>query len=157
MSVESEQGQPCAAELRLTVPPDPHEAVVVRRELLEFAAARGIGKAELCDFVSAVGEALANSIEHARTSEPIEVVVWMLGDDRLFTSVQDRGIGFAPAERGLAAELPDAFAERGRGLPIMRRCADIFSVRSAPGQGTRITLGCYVQRAELGACKHALG
>jgi len=36
-------------------------------------------------------------------------------------------------------------AERGRGLPIMRRYTDSLSVRSAPGKGTSITLARYVR------------
>ena len=135
------------AQLRLCVPSDPRVSVSVRREVLAFADVNGIAEDDLIDFVSAIGEALANAIEHACTSEPIEVMVWLLGEDRLFASVLDKGIGFTPAERSITSVLPDAFAERGRGLPIMRECADVFSVRSAPGQGTRVTLGCFVNRS----------
>jgi hypothetical protein len=49
-------------------------------------------------------------------------------------------------ERPLAKCLPAAYAERGRGLPIMQRFAEICSVRSAPGEGTRVTLGVHVNR-----------
>jgi anti-sigma regulatory factor (Ser/Thr protein kinase) len=42
--------------------------------------------------------------------------------------------------------LPGADAERGRGLPIMRRCSDIFAIRSEPGRGTAVVLGRYLQR-----------
>ncbi len=146
MSVNNEPRPSADAELRLIVPPDPRQGLYVRREVLAFAERNHIASAELWDFLTAIGEALANSIEHADTDEPIEVVAWMLGDDRLFASVQDHGIGFVPSERSGHSALPDAFQERGRGLPIMRRCTDIFSIRSAPGKGCRITLGCYVQR-----------
>ncbi len=67
-------------------------------------------------------------------------------DDRLFASVSDHGIGFKAAERTRGDCLPDSYAERGRGLPIMRRYSDVFSVRSTPGYGTRVTLGCNVHR-----------
>jgi anti-sigma regulatory factor (Ser/Thr protein kinase) len=136
------------AQLRLSVPSEPRAGLRVRREILAFAVQHGIADGDdLCDFVTAIGEALANAIEHAHTTEPIEVSAWLLGEDRLFASVQDRGIGFHPVERPIDSQLPDALAERGRGLPIMQRCSDIFSVSSAPGEGTRITLGRYVQRA----------
>jgi anti-sigma regulatory factor (Ser/Thr protein kinase) len=133
------------AQLRLSVPPDPRLGGFVRQELLTFAASAGIRDADLGDFMAAVGEALANAIEHAHTQEPIEVSAWLL-DDRLFAAVRDRGIGFPVTDRSLAKALPDAFAERGRGLPIMQRCADVCSVRSAPGEGTRVTLGLHVNR-----------
>lgn len=111
---------------------------------MAFAHAQGIEDADVLDFVGAVGEALANAIEHAHTQKPIDVVAWTL-DDRLFASVHDRGVGFVPNERTIAKKLPEAYAERGRGLPIMRRYADVFSVRSVPGEGTRVTLGCHVR------------
>jgi anti-sigma regulatory factor (Ser/Thr protein kinase) len=141
------RGAERGAELRLSVPPDPRQGLIVRREILAFAEQHNIHGDDVIDFVAAIGEALANAVEHARTNEPIEVAMWLLGTDRLFASVTDKGIGFSPNDRALDSLLPDAYAERGRGLPIMRRCADIFNIRSAPGQGTHITLGCFIQHA----------
>lgn len=145
------------AQLQLSVPPDPKLGGYVRKELIAFAKTQGIETPDIADFVSAIGEALANAIEHAHTHEPIEVSAWLLGEDRLFASVRDRGVGFAPASPDRSLALPDAYAERGRGLPIMRRCTDLFSIRSAPGEGTRITLGCYVQRAAGRVPQHVAG
>lgn len=143
------------AELRLSVPPDPRQGVAVRRDVLAFAEEHNIAGDEVEDFVAAIGEALANAIEHARTSELIEISLWMSGNDRLFASVCDKGVGFSTGDRSLAAHLPEAFAERGRGLPIMRRCSDVFTVRSAPGQGTSVTLGCFLHHAAAPARRHA--
>lgn len=134
-------------QLRLSVPPIPKFGVYIRKELVAFAHRHGIEDGEVADFVSAIGEAVANAIEHARTQRPIEVSAWLLGDDRLYASVRDRGVGFAPDERMLSSNLADANAERGRGLAIMRRLADGLSVHSAPGQGTRVTLSCQVHRS----------
>ena len=150
MSVtESERRQNArGAQLRLSLPPEPRIGIQVRREFLAFAESQGVVDCEdLSDFVTAIGEALANAVEHAQTSEPIDIAMWMIGEDRLFASVQDRGVGFHPVERPIDSDLPEGLAERGRGLPIMQRCSDVFSVSSAPGQGTRITLGRYVRRA----------
>ncbi len=104
--------------------------------------------------MAAVGEALANAIEHAHTREPIEVSAW-LHDDGLFAAVCDRGVGFPANDRSLVMSLPDAFAERGRGLPLMQRCADVCSVRSTPGEGTRVTLGLCVNRTAPAALSAA--
>ena len=48
-----------------------------------------------------------------------------------------------PLERALrpADALPDDLSERGRGLPIMRRCCDSFSLRTTRGGGTTVVLG----------------
>jgi anti-sigma regulatory factor (Ser/Thr protein kinase) len=145
------------AQLRLSVPPDPKLGGYVRSELMAFAELQGIPKPDVADFVAAIGEALANAIEHAHTDEPIEISAWLLGENRLFASVRDRGIGFAPDASDRSLTLPDPYAERGRGLPIMRRCSDLFSIRSAPGEGTRITLGCYVHRAAGSLTQHVAG
>ena len=145
------------AQLRLCVPPDPQLGGYVRHEVMTFAETQGIARPDVTDFVTAIGEALANAIEHAHTREPIEIAAWLLGDDRLFASIRDRGVGFAPTERTIAPTLPEAYAERGRGLPIMRRCTDIFSVCSAPGDGTRVTLGCHVHRATGCQPRHFAG
>jgi len=119
----------------------------VRREIVAFAKSQGINDAEVADFIAAIGEALANAVEHAKTNKPIEITAWVL-DDRLFASVCDHGIGFAPSEHP-SKRLPDAYAERGRGLPLMHRIVDVFNVHSAPGEGTRVTLGCQVHRASV--------
>lgn len=131
------------AELRLSIAPDPKLGGSVRQAIVAFARDQSIEAPDLTDFVTAVGEALANAIEHSHTPEPIAIVVWVL-DDRLFASVSDRGVGFQPNEQAQTASLSDTYAERGRGLAIMRRFADVLSVRSSPGQGTRVTLGCNV-------------
>jgi anti-sigma regulatory factor (Ser/Thr protein kinase) len=144
-------------QLRLSVAPDPKLGGYVRRELMAFAELQGIERPAVADFVSAIGEALANAIEHAHTREPIEISAWLLGEDRLFASVRDRGVGFAPAGSGRSLALPDAYATRGRGLPIMRRYTDLFSIRSAPGEGTRITLGCRIHRAAGYLPQHVAG
>lgn len=134
------------AELRFSIPPDPRLSGHVRRQIIAFARAQGIDDADIGDFIGAIGEALANAIEHGHTQKPIEIVAWTL-DDRLFASVHDQGVGFTPTERTVTKGFSDVYAERGRGLPIMRRYAEVFSVRSVPGEGTRVTLGCHVHHA----------
>ena len=130
-------------QLRLTIAPDPKQSGTVRQALLAFAQDQGVEPGEVVDFVTAVGEALANAIEHAQTGEPIVVAAWTL-DGCLFASVSDHGVGFVPP-RAQTTALPDTYAERGRGLAIMRRYADVFRVHSVPGEGTRVTLGCQIR------------
>lgn len=150
---ERRQQRARGAELRFSINPDARLSGYVRRELMAFAQAQHIVESDISDFIGAIGEALANAIEHGHSDKPIEIVAWML-DDRLFASVSDQGVGFPPSERPVAQKLPDAFAERGRGLPIMRRYADVFSVHSVPGQGTRVTLGCHVRQTNGGRVHH---
>ncbi len=134
------------AVLDFRVPPQPHLSRVVREGVTDFARAHAVGEDDLAHFLTALGEAIANAIEHSHASAAIEIEV-RIGDDRILATVQDTGIGFDP---GLITEpsLPDPTAERGRGLPIMRRCSDIFAVKSQPGQGTAVVLGRYFRKTE---------
>jgi serine/threonine-protein kinase RsbW len=134
------------AGLRLRVPPDPELGRYVREQVALFAASLDISEADLGDFHSALGEALANAIEHSGAREPIEVSVRLLPSDELVATVVDRGVGFERCGAVATPELPDEFAERGRGLPIMRTCSDRFAVRTSPGKGTAVMLGRYVRR-----------
>jgi anti-sigma regulatory factor (Ser/Thr protein kinase) len=131
----------------LHIPPDPKLGRYVRDEITAFAATLRINKTDIDDFLSAIGEALANAVEHSGVRDEIEVRVWLEDGDRLLGSVVDRGVGFEPAGSPASrACLPDILAERGRGIPIMRSCSDNFSVESAPGQGTAVTIGRIVHR-----------
>jgi anti-sigma regulatory factor (Ser/Thr protein kinase) len=130
--------------LDFQVPPQPHLCGVVRQGVADFARTHGVVDDDLMYFLTALGEALANAIEHARAAEPIAVQV-RVAKDRIVATIQDRGIGF-PSDVSARPDLPEPSAERGRGLPIMRRCTDIFAVRSVPGKGTAVVLGCYLRK-----------
>jgi stage II sporulation protein AB (anti-sigma F factor) len=134
------------ARLQLHVPPDPQLGRYVRDEVTAFAAALEIPKSDLGDFLSAIGEALANAVEHSGVRDEVEVNVWLVGQDQLVATVVDRGIGFEPpGSAAVEPPVPDDFDERGRGIPIMRSCSDLFSVRSSPGHGTAVTIARFVR------------
>jgi anti-sigma regulatory factor (Ser/Thr protein kinase) len=132
------------AVLDFRVAPQPKISRVVRDGVSAFARANGVGEDDLAHFLTALGEALANAIEHARAEGPIEVEV-RIREDRIVASVQDNGVGFS-SELIVEPALPDIESERGRGLPIMRRCCDIFALTSEPGRGTAVVLGRYLDR-----------
>ena len=134
------------AVLDFRVRPEPHRSRGARDAIVDFARSNGVGEDDLAYFATAVGEALANAVEHARAEVPIAVEV-RVAPDRILALVQDSGVGF---EAGVVAEpaLPEPDAERGRGLPIMRRCCDIFALNSSPGKGTAVVLGRYLRRAQ---------
>ena len=137
----------CAAEpgqaLRLRIPPNARFSRPAREELRTFAGRLGIGPNDLEEFIFAVGEALANAIEHSGSSDVIEVRCDYDGD-KIVATIIDSGGGFR-SNPLTSVVLPDAFAERGRGLAIMRRCTDIFALHSVPGRGTAIVLGRYLR------------
>lgn len=137
-------GEPGGRSLRVRIPPNARFSRSVRHQVLSFAGDHEISDHELEEFIFAVGEALANAIEHSRTSDVIEVHC-QIEDDKILATIVDSGAGFSSDPVANVA-LPDALTERGRGLPIMRRCTDIFAVHSVPGRGTAVVLGRYLRR-----------
>ncbi len=133
------------AVLDFRIPPQPHLSRVVRGSVVDFARTHGVGEDDLGHFLTALGEAIANAIEHAHAERPIEIEV-RIGTDRIVATIRDNGIGF-DSSRVVDRALPDHSAERGRGLPIMRRCCDIFNVSSEPGAGTAVVIGRYLRRS----------
>ncbi len=127
--------------LTLRVPAEPRASRVVREAVSAFGREGGVGERDLEFILTALGEALANAIEHSGTVEPIEVCC-VLRPDAFFATVRDFGRGLSELE--ISAEIPPLLRERGRGMPIMRTCSDLFSVRSMPGGGTIVVVGRYV-------------
>ena len=139
-----DHGGPRAETLKVRIPPNARFGKNVRDEVVEFANRYQIGRQELDEFIFAIGEALANAIEHSRSDDVIEVRC-QIEPDKITATIIDSGAGFEPAPVN-ALTLPDAMSERGRGLPIMRQCADIFAVHSIPGKGTAVVLGRYLSK-----------
>ena len=129
--------------LKVRIPPNARYGKSVRDRIITFANNYQISRHDLEPFIFAVGEALANAIEHSGSDDIIEVRCQIEGG-KIIATVIDSGKGFAT---DTLPRLPDEFSERGRGLPIMQRCTDIFSVRSVPGKGTAVVLGRYLRQA----------
>jgi anti-sigma regulatory factor (Ser/Thr protein kinase) len=98
---------------------------VARRTALEFARALGLSEEKLEDLGYAVGEALANAVEHGfRERTFFQIRVWRAAhEDAIVIEVQDDGSGFDPTE----LSDPDENAARGYGITIMRAMADRVS------------------------------
>ncbi|HTA54579.1 MAG TPA: ATP-binding protein [Candidatus Acidoferrales bacterium] len=127
--------------LRLSIPPLPRFASTARSAFSNFAGLHRLASRDAENLVFAIGEAIANAIQHAETRESIEIQVSIEGD-AVVVRVSDRGCGFAAPPDGRVA-LPSVYAEEGRGFAIMQRCTDFLDVSTNPGCGTVITLGRY--------------
>jgi len=134
--------------LHFHVRPEPRASRAVRAGVARFGREHGVSDDDMDLFLTALGEAIANAVEHgARHSGKISIEVEVrIGGDRIIGHVQDDGEGFTPPSAS-EPTLPEATSERGRGLPIIRRCSDFFAVTSSPGKGTAVLLGRYF-RAE---------
>jgi serine/threonine-protein kinase RsbW len=121
------------------IPPDARHARTVRDALVAFGSLHAVAELDLEALIFAVGEALANAIEHGEPDGEIDVTVEV--DAHIISArVADRGRGFRNTVGGYTP-LPDGLSERGRGIPIMQRCMDMCEVESRPGGGTTVKLG----------------
>jgi anti-sigma regulatory factor (Ser/Thr protein kinase) len=125
--------------LDLCVPPEAQYARTVRGSILQFARSHNIIEEDIELFLTALGEALANAIEHSRSERLIHIRC-RITEERVIAMICDSGVGFS-STTFLPTGLPHPMAEGGRGLPLMRRCSDIFRVRSVPGKGTTVLIG----------------
>ncbi|HUZ48529.1 MAG TPA: ATP-binding protein [Candidatus Dormibacteraeota bacterium] len=132
--------------LHLRVPPDPRYARTVRDAIVGFAGIHEIRDEDLESLLFAVGEALANAIEHAASQDDIEVLC-EVDRERIVATVIDRGKGYRRVPTGIVP-LPADLSERGRGIPIMQRCTDFFDVLSLPDRGTAVRLGRFRRTSE---------
>jgi anti-sigma regulatory factor (Ser/Thr protein kinase) len=106
------------SELRINCLARPQAARPLRHAVAAFLAASGkVDKESSEDILTAVGEALANAVEHAyvgvKESE-LELFARLEGDDRLAVDVFDRGtfINRAPRpNRGFGLRIVEAIAQ----------------------------------------------
>ncbi|HEY1654891.1 MAG TPA: ATP-binding protein [Candidatus Tumulicola sp.] len=146
-SPDPHRADPCPSNLRLRLPPLPRSARAGRDALAALASLHDVASADLEGLTFALGEALANAIEHAHSDAEIEVSVTI--DSRtIVATVRDRGRGLRDEPGGMLP-FPELDAEGGRGFPIMQRCTDFFDITSRPGVGTVVILGCKRRDARI--------
>jgi anti-anti-sigma factor len=124
--------------LRLDLTAVPSALPGVRRRLGAWLAGLGMGEQDRVGVMVAVGEACANSVEHAyRGQEPgsMSVRAWVDVDGVLTVSVRDEGT-WRPPDRDPG--------DRGRGLLIMRQKVDRVVLEEE--HGTTVTLSMRLRR-----------
>jgi anti-sigma regulatory factor (Ser/Thr protein kinase) len=130
----------------LRIPSETRYAHIARSTILARARFLGISEEDLEYFLTALGEALANALEHAGTKNPIRVRC-RLDERKISAIISDTGCGFI--ENSRSAALPHPLSESGRGLPLMRRCSHILHIRSIPGRGTTVFVGRYINTTNV--------
>ncbi len=123
---------------RMTFRVDEGGLADARDRVGEMMASLPFSADEVFDMKLACGEALGNSVDHACASGVLVTVAAY--PDRVVVEVSDCGCGFEVADD---EELPETgpFAERGRGIRLMRLLADAVSISSkSAGEGTVVRL-----------------
>jgi serine/threonine-protein kinase RsbW len=107
---------------------------VVQDALVElWTDAEDVGPTDRMLFETALIEIVGNLVEHARRSDgqPVDVHMQLLvHPDRVEARMRDDGV---PSPVESAAEMPDQFAEGGRGLALASAVADLGHVREDDG------------------------
>jgi anti-anti-sigma factor len=117
-------------ELRALIPALPTELRGVRRDVARWAAASALPEDQLDDLQLAVGEAIANSVEHGyRNQRPgdVDYRLTRLADGSVEVLVQDWGAWRPP---------PGDPGHRGRGLLVMRGLSSSFDIDEQPSGTT---------------------
>jgi serine/threonine-protein kinase RsbW len=109
---------------------------VMRRVLGDTLRAIGVNEDCVDDILLAATEACTNVVLHAGRSAPAFAVAATVDDAACRVEVTDAGQG-CPDQHGARSA---ALAESGRGFEIMEACVDAVTLRSTPGQGTRVVL-----------------
>jgi serine/threonine-protein kinase RsbW len=124
--------------LVLCLPRDAETVRVTRNVLDASLGALDVADDVRDDIILALGEACANVIEHADSSDEYEVRV-QLTNVRCVVEVVDTGRGFDSASLNLARTEQLATAEHGRGLQIIDALAENLRVTSRPLEGAMIS------------------
>lgn len=131
---------------------------VMRQVLGDTLRGIGVNEDSVDDILLAATEAATNVVLHAGQSAPAFTVAATVNSVACRVEVTDAGQGcqktrrsqirsgagnhsavdHGPAEPGTNDQ--GNLAESGRGFAIMRACVDAVTLRTAPGQGTRVVL-----------------
>lgn len=121
--------------LELCLPREAASVPVTRQMLDASLDVLGVEQPIRADIQVMLTEACTNVIRHAEDSDDFSVRA-VIVDDRCLIKVLDRGNGFNPKQ----TESPDAGAEHGRGVLIMRALADHVQFSGSPEEGTLVAL-----------------
>jgi serine/threonine-protein kinase RsbW len=113
---------------------------VMRQVLGDTLRGIGVNEESVADILLAATEACTNVVLHAGQSAPAYTVAATVNNAACRVEVSDAGRGCASRWRSRLRRSGGELAESGRGFAIMRSCVDAVTLRSAPGQGTRVVL-----------------
>jgi anti-sigma regulatory factor (Ser/Thr protein kinase) len=121
------------AQLELEIPAEPTELAPTRAVMRKWLSRAGVSPDQSLNVLIAVGEALANAIEHGhrdRRGGTVSVRAMAVGD-RLRVVIADAGSWKTPE--------PEANPHRGRGITLMRGLVNEVSISPGP-QGTTVAM-----------------
>ena len=128
--------------LRLAVREEP-DVVMARQAVRAVAREAGLAASAVEAIATAVSEIARNIVVHSRGGEIAVRRVEERGRHGVEVVARDEAPGIADPERAMQ----DGYSTSnglGLGLPGARRLVDVFTLESAPGKGTTVTLKKWV-------------
>ncbi len=129
--------------MKLEIPSRSDNEAFARVVVAAFAARLDPTLEEISDIKTAVSEAVTNAIIHAYPDRIGRIVIFAsLEGITLTVEVLDEGVGIADLEQArqpLYTSKPE-LERSGMGFTIMENFMDEMHVRTAPGEGTAVTL-----------------
>lgn len=115
------------------------DIVTARQRGRAEAHALGIAPADVTSVAAAISEVARNIVEHATEGVIVMDVVAMGSRRGLRIVARDQGPGIADVARALQYDY-SAGHGLGVGLPGAKWLMDAFEIKSAPGEGTTVTM-----------------
>jgi anti-anti-sigma factor len=113
------------APLQEHIPAEPTRLAAARRTVTDWARAAGLPEETAEDLQLALGEALANAVEHAYPGDRTGECVWSVERE------PDGDIGVCVEDFGVWRPPPEDKGHRGRGLELIRALAREVDIRPA--------------------------
>ena len=122
---------------RTVVPVDAADLAATRAHVERLLERAPLSADEVFDANLAVGEAMGNAVDHAQGRDALVTLTGYA--DRVVMDVTDGGPGFDPSK---VSERPcDTYAERGRGIKMMRLLADSVTITPrSTGEGMLVRI-----------------
>jgi serine/threonine-protein kinase RsbT len=125
-------------ELRVVIESEA-DIVLARQKGRELAAVIGFGSADQTIVALAISEIARNIVSYAGRGEVRLASINVSGRRGLSIVAEDQGPGIANVEQAMRDGYSSA-GSLGMGLPGAKRVMDQFELRSAPGQGTTVSM-----------------
>lgn len=105
---------------------------------------------QIADVKTAVSEAVTNAIIHGYDNEDESVgLICDRDGQQVVITVEDHGVGIADVEQAMQPfyTTKPQLERSGMGFAFMEAFMDKIEVRSKPGEGTRVVMWKYIERA----------
>jgi anti-sigma regulatory factor (Ser/Thr protein kinase) len=100
--------------LRVIFPSTPRYATKARRAVVAYLVSLGVAESDLADLEQAVGEAIANAVEHGFREGSYFEIRAQVDDGNLRIEIEDDGPGFEPQN------MSEPRSVRGFGITVMQ-------------------------------------